>query len=528
MIDRIRKFLDDVPLHRKGTVILSVPVIVVFLTAIMFLRSLQEASKTTAQVTHTLQVKDALNRYRVLLLEGESALRGFVLSQQNRQFFDLYNSSYAQLPAIRDELTSLVMDNALQTKRIRQLEKLTIKRRDFQEQIIHVANTTSDTQELDISLLVQSGNEVMEDIRKVLIDLHTEEDSLLVQRREFETAAHRQTYVTVAIALVLGLLGGSIASLAFASSIGLRIAQLDANAKLLENDEPLNPPPSGKDEIGRLGLALDTASKALTARREEIVSARDELEQLNAQLEQRLEEVQSANAELEAFTYTVSHDLRAPLRHVAGFSDLLVKHATDLDEKSARYLGIISSSVRQMGTLIDELLAFSRMGRSELKQARVDLNEVVAHVLDELEPQFRGRDIEWKIGKLPIVSGDANMLTLVMQNLIENAIKYTGQKEHAVIEVMEVPQMAATDEILVQVRDNGAGFDMEYRDKLFGVFQRLHRAEAFTGNGIGLASVKRIIQRHGGRVDAVGVENEGSTFTFTLPVGPRETSSEHA
>jgi PAS domain S-box-containing protein len=242
-----------------------------------------------------------------------------------------------------------------------------------------------------------------------------------------------------------------------------------------------------------------------------------EIEQLNTELKQSVAELGVLNRELEAFSYSVSHDLRAPLRHVSGFAELLEKNASSsLDEKSRRFLRTISESAKQMGRLIDDLLAFSRVGRTELNTGRVDLRQLAEEARHELGGEAAGRDVIWKLDSLPEVRGDRALLRLVVVNLLSNAFKYTRPRSRAEIEVGSLPDDGG-EEVTVYVRDNGVGFEMQYVDRLFGVFQRLHRAEEFEGTGIGLANVRRIVHRHGGRTWAEGAPDRGATFYFTLP-----------
>ena len=242
---------------------------------------------------------------------------------------------------------------------------------------------------------------------------------------------------------------------------------------------------------------------------------------LEQRVQERTAELRDSNRELEAFSYTVSHDLRAPVRHIGGFVDLLRESAGEqLGSEALRYLDTIKSAATQMGTLIDGLLAFSRLGRAQLHKRPVDLAAVVKSVLEELEPDMVGRHIDWNIGQLPTVLADATMLRLVMTNLIANAIKYTSSKSRAHISIGAVggpDGQHQAREVMVWVEDDGVGFDMQYVDKLFGVFQRLHGEAQFEGTGIGLATVRRIIRRHGGRTWAKGVLGSGATFYFTLP-----------
>jgi PAS domain S-box-containing protein len=246
--------------------------------------------------------------------------------------------------------------------------------------------------------------------------------------------------------------------------------------------------------------------------------AEKEVRRLNERLEQRVHQrtvqLEEANRELESLSYSVSHNLRAPLRHIDGFAHLLRDRLELSDETERHYLETIVQSARYGGELIDDLLSFLRMGRVELRHTVVDMNGLLLETLGDLKYEARERAIDWKLGELPAVSGDRLMLKHVWQNLLGNAVKYTRTRERAVIEVGVTEELG---EAAFFVRDNGVGFDMQYADKLFGVFQRLHRPEEFEGTGMGLASVRRIVLRHGGRVWAEGRTGEGATFYFSLP-----------
>ncbi len=264
--------------------------------------------------------------------------------------------------------------------------------------------------------------------------------------------------------------------------------------------------------IGVASVCRDiTEEKRMEA---ELASYREHLEE---QVRERTVQLETANRELEAFAYSVSHDLRAPLRHIDGFIELLRQGAgTGLDEKHTHYLENISGAAQKMGTLIDDLLSFSRIGRVEIRLKDVDLKIISDEVIRELEPDTAERDIQWNIDGLPVVSGDPSLLRVVIMNLFSNAVKFTRSQDRAVI---EAGCTSREEETVVFVRDNGVGFDQAYADKIFDVFQRLHRVDEFEGTGVGLAIVQRIIHRHGGRVWARGEQGRGATFYFSLPSG---------
>ncbi|MEY2486022.1 MAG: hypothetical protein QOH39_1670 [Verrucomicrobiota bacterium] len=231
-------------------------------------------------------------------------------------------------------------------------------------------------------------------------------------------------------------------------------------------------------------------------------------------------ELEASNKELEAFAYSVSHDLRAPIRHISGFTELLQKNiAADLNDKSQRHVAMILESAKRMGNLIDDLLAFSRIGRKEAHRTMVSLQQLAQEAQNEVAQETGGRNINWKIGSLPVCFGDRSMLRLALVNLVSNAVKFTRTRPQAEIEIASANHNP--DQIVVFIRDNGVGFDMRYVNKLFGVFQRLHGPETFEGTGIGLATVQRIVHRHGGKVWAEGLVDEGATFYFSLPKSQR-------
>ncbi len=255
------------------------------------------------------------------------------------------------------------------------------------------------------------------------------------------------------------------------------------------------------------------------------VLADQEIRNLNLYLERRVAErtaeLEEANNELEAFTYSVSHDLRAPLRHIAGFSGLLNEEYGDkLEPQAQHYLQRIANGTHKMGLLVDELLTLARVGRQTLNLQVADLDSIVAEIVTLLQPEYEGRDIEWKIGTLPSLECDPPLMRQVFQNLISNALKYSRPRPKALIEIGQIKTDSGVTTIFV--RDNGVGFSMKYADKLFGVFQRLHRSEDFEGTGVGLATVQRIIHKHGGHIWAEAELEKGATFFFTIGTVPQQ------
>lgn len=335
-----------------------------------------------------------------------------------------------------------------------------------------------------------------------------------VARTDLLAAANRNlTQALTVLAIVLLLVFAGAWTL---SELGIRrqIARINAAVTRFSGGDfgARIGAPYPRGEIGGLMAALDHEFGLMQEQRNVI-------EQLNTDLERRVTErtaqLEAINKELESFSYSVSHDLRMPLRHIDGYIELLTGEAEGkLTAEAQRYLQVVTDASRKMGRLIDDLLAFSRMGRIEMIESGVVLDTLVQETIQAMAPDVRQRNIVWVVPSLPVVRGDPAMLKQVFANLLGNAVKYTGPRETARIEVGCMGEEEGR--LIFFVRDNGVGFEMKYADKLFGVFQRMHRADQFEGTGIGLANVRRIIARHGGRVWAEAALDRGAVFYFTL------------
>ncbi len=328
--------------------------------------------------------------------------------------------------------------------------------------------------------------------------------------------------------MLLSLLAAGLISGWLQRTITRPIAAVTAVARAVmeQRDFSLRAPKSTNDEVGLLVDAFNGMLDELGQRAERLEHsvreqerAEEELRTLNVQLEERVEartsQLEAANRELESFSYSVSHDLRAPLRAITGFSNLLWEdHKEHLDEEARRKLGIIRGQADRMGALIDDLLRFSRLGRKSIAPTLVDMAELAQGTLERMLQDTVNDQLEIRVGKLPAAMADRNLMEQVWINLLSNAIKFSSKVEKPVVEVGAIVE---EEENVYYVRDNGAGFDPRYQDKLFGVFQRLHDESEFSGTGVGLALVNRIVARHGGRVWADSRLGEGATFHFSIP-----------
>jgi light-regulated signal transduction histidine kinase (bacteriophytochrome) len=322
-------------------------------------------------------------------------------------------------------------------------------------------------------------------------------------------------YIAIALlVLLISTLGSIAVSLWFQRRISRPILDLAMTAKSVTRDKDFSvraPPTDSADEIGQLIETFNEMLARIQEQNRELQMSRDDLEQ---RVGERTAELESANRELEAFSYSVSHDLRAPLRSIDGFSQALLEDYQDkLDDEGQNHLQRVRSATQRMAQLIDDMLDLSRVTRAEINREQIDLSALARSLPAELQKAEPGREVEFVIADGLVANGDARLLRIVLENLFRNAWKFTGKHQRAKIE-FAVTQNNGNS--AYYVRDDGAGFDMAYVNKLFGAFQRLHAMSEFDGTGVGLATVQRIIRRHGGRVWAEGEVEKGATFYFTL------------
>lgn len=558
---------------------------------------------TFRQVDHTHDVLSMLEQTLIGVLSMQTSTRGFVLTG-NESMLNPYRGGIKVVADSLQQLQTLTQDNPQQEQRLARLEPLVASASEIMQARIATRRERGAESMGDAGGLL-AGQEAVEQIRAVILEMERDERLLLDERVASTRAAARSTIEATVFggfcALVFMIGSGLLVRRDFRQRIraeeALRksqrmferlfdnapdaILQVDRtghivrankqaedlfrwssselNAEKIERVLPqrLYGPDGGRlaayfaeprTRVMGVGIELsgrrkdgsefpvdiilspletDEGLQALAVIRD--ISSRrsseEKIRSLNMDLQLQNARLEIANKELESFSYSVSHDLRAPLRHIDGFAGLLAKHAeATLDEKGRRFITVISTSAKRMGQLIDDLLTFSRMGRAQMQMSEVDHEQIVNGVVRE-GGYDRPGTIKWKVQPLPRLTGDPAMLRQVWFNLIDNAVKYSSRNTTPEIEIGSRVDTADLNEQIFFIRDNGVGFDMKYAVKLFGVFQRLHAESEFEGTGIGLANVRRIITRHGGRTWAESAVGSGSTFYFSLPLRNPSTPS---
>jgi signal transduction histidine kinase len=476
----------------KGLILISVPL--VFVLAFVVLVTQVKRHGEEAQIQY-LRSKDVIVQAEAIsksLLDAEASIRSYVLTG-DPAFAAAYDRAVLEIPEKVERLQSLVQDNPEQTARAARLGTIAAEKMAFLGSVEQLVRTGATPHAIE---RIKNGTDLHltgEFQREAAAFLETEQHLDVMRQQAVEDSWQRFNWLLAAGASVDILLTLMLAFL-FSRGIGKRVSTLTENARALAEGKELTRPMQGTDEIARLDQAFHRMAQSL---------------------ENRTAQLQAANKELEAFSYSVSHDLRAPLRAIDGFSRILLEdYACKLDAEGARVLNVIRANTQNMGRLIDDLLTFSRLGRKQIEPAIINMGELARDAFTQLEPSLSGRAPKLNIKNLPPAHGDRALLQQVFVNLLSNAAKYSRPKEPAVV---EVGGHSENGENIYYVKDNGVGFDMKYADKLFGVFQRLHSAEEFEGTGVGLAIVQRVVGRHGGRVWAEGKVDEGATFYFTLP-----------
>jgi signal transduction histidine kinase len=470
---------------------------------------------SSESVVHSRDVISAIGDYAAAAKVAGTAATDYYKTA-NEADAEAFTSATTSIHAAIDHVRQLTVDNPTQQRLVADLGTQSDRAFDLLRQAMdqrRQGKTGPDA----IAEITKNVRPVSLDLNKTYTALLDEENNLLKSRSDAQAAASRS-------AKRLELWGGIIAFLMMGAALSVfwreSSVRLRAERLLAQTNAQL------EKRVRDRTMEVERVNDLLRDENAERVAAEEEVRLLNAVLEQRVVErtaqLQVANQELEAFCYSVSHDLRAPLRHIDGFSKILLEDfAKDLNPEATHCLNRIQKSINNMGLLVDALLNLSRLTRKGIVLQRVSLGEIVNVARTELQSDLAGRNVTWRIGALPTVQGDPNLLKQVFVNLLANAVKFTRDRESAVIEVF---QLENKDETTILIRDNGVGFNMKYADKLFGVFQRLHTSEQFEGTGVGLATVQRIVQKHGGRVWAESEPEHGASFYFTVGI-PATTAS---
>lgn len=445
-------------INRKILWGLIVSIVIIFGLGILSYSYFLSLSAATQWTNHARRVLQTLEELRTTLVVIENSERGFSLTG-DESFLKSVDGNISKLNNKLSDLTTLTVDNPEQQSNLKELSPLIETQINSTRRIVD-ARKAGIEKALEEMRATQTANNVAK-IQEVLERIKQEEQSLILSRSlSVQTGFYRFVYGFIGLIFVTLLV-----------LLGL-VWLINANSR----------------------------SRSIAEQK-----VRD------AELE-----TQKINQDLESFSYSVSHDLRAPLRSINGYSQILIEDYSDkLDAEGNRLLTVIITNAKRMGQLIDDLLEFSRLGRKEIRKALVDVEDQVRSISTELVERETGRKIDLKVGELGTAMMDASMMRQVWINLISNAIKYSRNKETATIEIDRIKE---DERMIFYVKDNGAGFDMAYKDKLFGVFQRLHKNNEFEGTGVGLALVKRILDRHNGQIWAEAKLNEGATFYFSIPL----------
>jgi signal transduction histidine kinase len=425
-------------------------------------------------VIHTHLVLEKLQAILIDITQAETAQRGYILTGDANYLLP-YQAGLDDVRRDIKDLRRLTSDNFNQLEAIRNLDPLVAWRLAVLAEHMEVRRRSGLLAAAATVATGNNGEKLMNEIRQQMSEMSRSEEQLLNTRLRAATASTAKMKTVI--------VSGNVLAIAILLLAGYVIHRETARRNLAEQG----------------------------------------LRQVNERLESRTEELSESVGELESFSYSVAHDLRAPLRHIAGYSNVVLQdYATDLAPEGQRCLVKIVAGAQEMGELVDDLLSLSKIRLQDVSLESTSLDALLSQVREEMRPECSGRNIDWQIGKLSDAKCDPGLMKQVFVNLLSNAVKYTGKRKHAVI---QIGQMMEDDRRVIFVRDNGAGFEMQYVGKLFGIFQRLHHKRDFEGTGVGLAIVQRIVRKHGGRIWAKAEVDQGATFFFTL--GSQETNRLH-
>ena len=487
-------------LRTKGLIVVGLPLLplaVFWLAVVLAVIRQPRAVNTEAR---TLSVQASLARVFSDLMDADAGARNYLLTE-NATALDRYTLAVERLPANMAALENAVIDDDLRGS----LVALQVMVQDELAVLRRMAGEAPGTLPAmgEVAALNRSAMN-LERVRSLSLTMERRQAALAATQSAERQRSRTLYFFGFLAGSVICAGGGVMAAIFLARGVSRRASALASNADRLARGLAPEPLPLGEDEIGLVDARLRAAARLLRRR--------------DVELRERTAQLEGANRELEAFSYSVSHDLRAPLRAIDGFSEALeIDCAAELSESARDSLRRVRGAAERMSTLIDELLNLSRLGRIELKRTPVDLGEAASMIAVDLAKRCPPRSVDVQVGPGLVADADPELVQIALQNLLDNAWKYTSKTEGARIEIGASPNGAVK---IFHVRDNGAGFDMAHATRMFGAFQRLHHARDFEGTGIGLAIVQRIIARHGGRIWAEGAVGAGATFYFTLEPEP--------
>lgn len=496
----------NLPIGSKGLLVISLPLLGLIATFAVRLPLTQQQQRTTALLTTAAEMRTHAQEVVVALLDAETAARGYVLTR-DPAFLPPYEQASARVPLILERLEAVAAESE-EAVSLNRVAAHTRTRLDIAANLVALTQEGADSSDPRVQQLLSQAHTESEALAAATDVLLTEQEALVARSREDLERVRQRLAPVVWITFIGSFVAAGSAMWLFATGIARRMAAVEQNAERLARGERLKPAPArGRDEIGRLDKALRRAAV--------IIRMRDrELRELNTSLERSLHEQQILNRELEAFSYSVSHDLRAPLRSIDGFAQALREDWGDrLDEAGQDHLARVRNAAQRMGRLIDDLLKLSRLSRAQVVRVDVDLSQIARDIAGELKERNPTRQVTWRIADNLHASCDPSLARIMLENLLGNAWKFTSKTPDAWIEFSADTDTTPTTFV---IRDNGAGFDMKYADKLFAPFQRLHAEREFPGTGIGLATVQRIVHKHGGHVRTRAEVGHGAAFYFTL------------